>query len=172
MKNTQHSTLWILMNNTQHLTLNTDEQYSTLNTLNTDEQHSTLNSEYWWTTLYTQLWILMNNTQQHSTPLTRQHWTKKIYKCLYMASLRDKKMPSYFGMSSKTWRKSEKLKKKDKRKKSGIRETSNLLTDADSSTHTTVGWTKNTQKPKNKFKKKVKIIQNGKTQKRLEICQN
>ena len=33
-------------------------------------------------------------------------------------------------------------------KKSGIRETSNLSTDADSSTDTTVGWTKNTQKLK------------------------
>ena len=34
--------------------------------------------------------------------------------------------------------------------KSRKRETSNLSTDADSSTDTTVGWTKNTQKPKNK----------------------
>ena len=33
-------------------------------------------------------------------------------------------------------------------KKYRIRETSNLSTDADSSTNTTVGWTKNTQKPK------------------------
>ena len=33
-------------------------------------------------------------------------------------------------------------------KKSRIRETKNLLTDADSSTDTTVGWTKNTPKPK------------------------
>ena len=34
------------------------------------------------------------------------------------------------------------------KKKSRIRETLNLLTDADSSTDTTVGWTKNTQKAK------------------------
>ena len=34
------------------------------------------------------------------------------------------------------------------KKKSRIRETSNLLTDADSSTNATVGWTKNKQKPK------------------------
>ena len=33
-------------------------------------------------------------------------------------------------------------------KKSHIRETKHLLTDADSSTDTTVGWTKNTRKPK------------------------
>ena len=33
-------------------------------------------------------------------------------------------------------------------KKSRIRETLNLSTDADRSTDTTVGWTKNTQKPK------------------------
>ena len=32
--------------------------------------------------------------------------------------------------------------------KSHIRKTLNLSTDADSSTDTTVGWTKNTQKPK------------------------
>ena len=32
--------------------------------------------------------------------------------------------------------------------KSRIRETKHLSTDADSSTDTTVGWTKNTQKPK------------------------
>ena len=55
-------------------------------------------------------------------------------------------------------------------KKSRIRETLNLSTDADTSTDTTVGWTKNTQKPKKN--EKQKIIQNGKTQKRLEICQN
>ena len=55
--------------------------------------------------------------------------------------------------------------------KSHIRETKNLSTDADSSTDTTVGWTKNTQKPKS-FYKTEKIIQNGKTQKSLEICQN
>ena len=34
------------------------------------------------------------------------------------------------------------------KKKSRIRETSNLSTNADSSTDTTVGWTKNKQKPK------------------------
>ena len=33
------------------------------------------------------------------------------------------------------------------------------------------GWTKNTQKP-DFLKKTEKIIQNAKTQKRLEICQN
>ena len=36
----------------------------------------------------------------------------------------------------------------EKKKKSRIRETKHLSTDADSSTDTTVGWTKNTQKPK------------------------
>ena len=55
-------------------------------------------------------------------------------------------------------------------KKSRIRETKHVSTDADSSTDTTVGWTKNTQKPKF-FEKRKKIIQNAKTQKRLEICQ-
>ena len=55
-------------------------------------------------------------------------------------------------------------------KKSRIRETSNLLTDADSSTNTTVGCSKNTERQK-KFKTE-KIIQNGKTQKSLETCQN
>ena len=55
-------------------------------------------------------------------------------------------------------------------KKSHIRETKHLLTDADRSTNTTVGWTKNTQKPD--FFEKGKIIQNAKTQERLEICQN
>ena len=39
----------------------------------------------------------------------------------------------------------------DYKKKSRIQETSNLSTDAESSTDTTVGWTKNTQKP-NKIK--------------------
>ena len=48
-------------------------------------------------------------------------------------------------------------------KKSRIRETLNISTDADSSTDTTVRWTKNTQKPKKKLKTE-KIIQNGKTQ--------
>ena len=52
-----------------------------------------------------------------------------------------------------------------------IRETKHLLTDADSSTNTTVGWTKNTQKP-DIFEKRKKIIQNPKTLKRLKICQN
>ena len=37
---------------------------------------------------------------------------------------------------------------KPKQKKSRIREKKHLWTDADSSTDTTVGWTKNTQKPK------------------------
>ena len=52
-----------------------------------------------------------------------------------------------------------------------IRETKDLSTDADSSTDTTVGWTKNTQKPEF-IENEKKIIQNGKTQKRIEICQN
>ena len=55
--------------------------------------------------------------------------------------------------------------------KSRIQETKHLSTDADSSTDTTVGWTKNIQKPKF-IEKRKKIIQNGKTQKPLEICQN
>ena len=55
-------------------------------------------------------------------------------------------------------------------KKSRIRETKHLSTDADSSTDTTVGWTKNSRKPKF-FEKRKKIIQNAKTQKGLEICQ-
>ena len=46
-------------------------------------------------------------------------------------------------------------------KKSRIRETKHVLTDADSSTNTTVGWTKNTQKP-NFFEKRKK---SSKTQK-------
>ena len=57
-------------------------------------------------------------------------------------------------------------------KKSRIRETKNLSTDADSSTDTTVGWTKNTKNPFFFCKNKKKKIQNAKTQKRLEICQN
>ena len=60
---------------------------------------------------------------------------------------------------------------KETKKKSRRRETSNLSTDADSSTDATVGWTKNAQKPKKNLKTE-KIIQNGKTQKHLEICQN
>ena len=56
-------------------------------------------------------------------------------------------------------------------KKSRIRETKHLLTVADSSTDTTVELTKNTQKPK--FIENIKkIIQNRKTQKHLEKCQN
>ena len=54
--------------------------------------------------------------------------------------------------------------------KSRIRETKNLSTDADSSTDTKVGRSKNTKKP-NFFFLRKKIIQNAKTQKRLEICQ-
>ena len=46
------------------------------------------------------------------------------------------------------------LRKGSIKKKSSIRETKNLSTDADSSTDTTVGWTKNTQKPN--------FFQNGK----------
>ena len=49
----------------------------------------------------------------------------------------------------------------DDEKKSRIRETKHLSTDADSSTDTTVGWTKNTQKP-NFFEKRKK---SSKTQK-------
>ena len=49
--------------------------------------------------------------------------------------------------------------------KSGIRETKNLSTDADSSTDTTVGWTKNTQKS-NFFEKRKK---SSKTQKLKNI---
>ena len=52
-------------------------------------------------------------------------------------------------------------------KKSHIRETKHLLTDADSSTDAIGGWTKNTQKP-DFFEKRLshKI---AKTQKRLEL---
>ena len=46
-----------------------------------------------------------------------------------------------------------------------------LSTDADSSTDTIVGWTKNTPKP-DFFEKWKKIIQKAKTQKGLKICQN
>ena len=55
--------------------------------------------------------------------------------------------------------------------KSRIRETKHLSTDADSSTNTTVGWTKNSQKP-NFFEKPKKSPKTKKTQKRPEICQN
>ena len=47
------------------------------------------------------------------------------------------------------------------KEKSRIRETKHLSTDADSSSDTTVGWTKNTQKPKF-FEKRKKL---SKTQK-------
>ena len=46
-------------------------------------------------------------------------------------------------------------------KKSRIRETKHLSTNADSSTDTTVGWTKNTKKPKSFGKQK----KSSKTQK-------
>ena len=42
----------------------------------------------------------------------------------------------------------------DTLKKSRIQETKHLSTDADSSTDTTVGWTKNTKKPKTILKRK------------------
>ena len=58
----------------------------------------------------------------------------------------------------------------DKREKSRIREAKHPSTNADNSTNTTIGLIKNTQKPNKK--KTEKIIQNPKTQKRLEICQN
>ena len=51
-----------------------------------------------------------------------------------------------------------------------MRETSNLLTDEDSSADTTVGWTKNTQKPKNI--KNGKNYPKGQNSKTVEICQN
>ena len=57
------------------------------------------------------------------------------------------------------------------KKKTRIRETKHLLTDAYSSTNTTVGWTMNTQKP-NFVLKKEEFIQHGKTQKCQKICQN
>ena len=56
-------------------------------------------------------------------------------------------------------------------KKSRIPETKHLSTDADSSINTTVGQTKNTQKPEF-FEKREKSSKPQKTQKRLEICQN
>ena len=58
-----------------------------------------------------------------------------------------------------------------KTKKSCIGETKHLLTDADSSTDTTIGWTKNTQQP-NFFEKWKKSSKTQKTQTFLEICQN
>ena len=49
-------------------------------------------------------------------------------------------------------------------KKSRIRGKSNLSTDADSSTDTTVGWTKNTEKPKKKLNlKNFPKMKNSKT---------
>ena len=48
-----------------------------------------------------------------------------------------------------------------RQKKSRIRETKHLSTDADSSTDTTVGWTKNTQKP-NFFEKRKKSFKSQK----------
>ena len=44
--------------------------------------------------------------------------------------------------------------------------------DADSSTIAIGGWTKNTPKSDLKKEKNKKIIQNAKTQKSIEICQN
>ena len=58
-----------------------------------------------------------------------------------------------------------------KKQKSRIRETKHLSTDANNSTDAIGGWTKNTPKP-DFFEKQKKNIQNTKTQKRLEICQN
>ena len=55
-------------------------------------------------------------------------------------------------------------------KKSRIRETKHLLINADSSTDTTVGWTKNTKKPI--FFEKLKNYPKLKNSKCLEICQN
>ena len=57
---------------------------------------------------------------------------------------------------------------KKRRKKSRLRETKHLWTDADSSADTTVWWTKNTQKPI--FFLNGKNPPKLKTQKHLEIC--
>ena len=57
------------------------------------------------------------------------------------------------------------------KKKSIIWDTKHLSTDADRSTDTTVGWTKNTQKP-NLFEKQKKSSKTQKLKKCLEICQN
>ena len=54
------------------------------------------------------------------------------------------------------------------KKKSRLRETKHLSTDADSSTDAIGGWTKNTPKP-DFFEKQKK---SSETQKHLEICQN
>ena len=59
-----------------------------------------------------------------------------------------------------------------KKKKIPDKETKHLSTNADSSTDTTVGWTKNTRKPFFFRRKMVIIIQNLKAQKHLEICPN
>ena len=56
-------------------------------------------------------------------------------------------------------------------KKSRVRETKHLSTNADSSTDTTVGWTKITRKPKF-FEKTEKNHPKPKNSKTLEICQN
>ena len=56
-------------------------------------------------------------------------------------------------------------------KKSRIRETKHLSTDADSNTDTTVGWTKNNKKTIF-FQKLKKSSKTQKNQKCLEICQN
>ena len=56
---------------------------------------------------------------------------------------------------------------KGSKKKSRIRETKHLLTDADSSKDNTLGWTKNTPKPIFFCYRK----KSSKTQKRVEICQ-
>ena len=58
------------------------------------------------------------------------------------------------------------------KEKSRIRETKHLSTDADSSTDTTVGLTKNIQKPDFFEKRKKKSSKITKTQRCLEICQN
>ena len=52
-----------------------------------------------------------------------------------------------------------------------MRETKHFSTDTDSSTDTTVGWTKNTQKPIF-FKNRKKSSKTQKLKKILEICQN
>ena len=55
----------------------------------------------------------------------------------------------------------------DSGRKSRIQDKKHLSTDADSSTNTTVGWTKNTQKKERK--KKIKNGKNNKTQKLKNI---
>ena len=85
--------------------------------------------------------------------VTNHDVTSKILKKLFLKSL-----PFY-----KLFHDVEKLGRKPKIflkviQRFGIRETSNLTTDADSSTKTTVGWTKNTQKPKIKNTQKLKKL--------------